>query len=198
MELWMTQRSTLYALIDMSNSVTPLSDEWIDAAYRVKAREKVMKLSELTLYGTLELELFSTFDIQGNETILALQERLTGTIMPHIEYDKTDMTVLLDIIEDNVNGQHVAWYRYLWCEVHAAALMEHLVHKMSSSSSSSSDIESISQIRLLLRQNILEPGANINYTTFQTKLGIGDVTLEPLWKLHGLSNVDKILPETLE
>jgi hypothetical protein len=193
MELWMTQRSTLYALIDMSKSVTPLSDESIDAAYRVRARDKVLKLSELTLYGTLELELFSSFDLKGSETILTLQERLTKTIMPHIVYDKTDMTVLLDIIEENVRGRHVAWYRYLWCEVHASAIMEHILHTLSSS-----DSEKIAQIRLLLRQYLLEPGANINNATFQSKLGLGDVTLEPLWKLHGLSDVDKIRSEKIE
>jgi Zn-dependent oligopeptidase len=185
MELWMTQRPSLYALIDMSKSITPLSDEEIDAAYRVKAREKVLKLAELAYYGTLELELFSNFDIKGSETILALQQRIAEEFIPHIDYDKDDMTAILDIIEDNVHGRHVAWYRYLLCEVHAAAIFENLLHLMST------EPDSVTQLRIHFRQYLLEPGANIDYIMFRSKQQRGDVAIDPLWKLHMFSDTDE-------
>jgi uncharacterized protein YfdQ (DUF2303 family) len=185
MELWMTQRSSIYALIDMSKSTTPLSDDEIDAAYRVKAREKIRKLAELTFYGTLELELFSSFDIKGSETILALQERIAEKTIPHIDYDKNDMTALLDVIEDNVHGRQVAWYRYLFCEAHAATIFEHIMHVMSTES------EALVELRMYMRQYLLEPGANIDYTMFRSKLGLDVVSIDPLWKLHMLSDKDK-------
>ena len=182
MELWMTQRSSIYALIDMSESITPLSDEEIDAAYRVKAREKVLKLAELTFYGTLELELFSNFDIKGSETILALQERLAAKMIPHIDYDKNDMTALLDIIEDNVHGRQVAWYRYVLCEVQAATMLEHMMYVMSTKA------EDVAQLGKYMRQYLLEPGADIQYSMFRSKLGFGTESIDPMWKLHMLSD----------
>ena len=185
MELWMTQRSSIYALIDMSKSITPLSDDEIDSAYRVKSREKILKLAELTFYGTLELELFSTFDIKGAETILALQERIARNIIPHTDYDKNDMTALLDIVEDNVHGRQVAWYRYLLCEVHAATILEHMMHVMST------DAQALMELRMHIRHYLLEPGANIDYSTFRTTRKLGAVTIDPLWKLHMLSDMQK-------
>lgn len=185
MELWMTQRPSLYALIDMSKSMSPLSDEEIDAAYRVKAREKVMKLAELTYYGTLEMELFSNFDIGGSETILALQQRLAEIVIPHIDYDKDDMTALLDIVEENVHGRQVAWYRYLLCEIHAAAIFENLLDVMST------EPEAVTQLRMHLRQHLLQPGANIDYAMFRSKLRLSDVKVDPLWKLHMLADSDE-------
>ena len=183
----MTQRSSIYALIDMSKSITPLSDDEIDSAFRVKARDKIRKLAELTFYGTLELELFSDFDIKGSETILALQERIAEKNIPHIDYDKNDMTALLDIIEDNVQGRQVAWYRYLFCEVHAATIFEHILHVMST------DSEALIELRMYMRQFLLEPGANIDYTMFRSKLNLDAVSIDSLWKLHLLSDTDETI-----
>ena len=181
----MTQRSSIYALIDMSKSTTPLSEDEIDAAYRIKSREKLRKLSELIFYGTLELEMFSNFEIKGSETILALQERIAENTSPHMEYDKNDMTALLDIIEENVHGRHVAWYRYLFCEVHASIIFEHMMHVMSTKP------DALIDIRMHMRQFLLEPGANIDYTTFRSKLNIDFISIDPLWKLHMLSDTDE-------
>jgi hypothetical protein len=185
MELWMTQRSSIYALIDMSKSTTPLSDDEIDSAYRVKSREKILKLAELTFYGTLEIELFSNFDVKGSETILALQERIAGKTIPHVDYDKNDMTALLDIIEDNVQGRQVAWYRYLFCEVQAATIFEHIMHIMST------DSGALIELRNHMRQYLLAPGANIDYATFRSKLSLDAVSIDPLWKLHKISDTDE-------
>ena len=183
----MTQRMSIYALIDISKSKTPLADEEIDSAYRVNAREKVLKLAELTYYGTLEMELFSNFDIKGSETILALQERTAEKTMPHLDYDKNDMTALLDIIEENVRGRQVTWYRYLMCEVYAATLLEHLVSVMSTES------EAMAHQRMYMRQYLLEPGANVDYTTFRSKLELEELSTDPLWKVHQLSIADDVV-----
>jgi Zn-dependent oligopeptidase len=183
MELWLTQRSSLYALIDMSESDTPLSDASIDATYRVKSREKILKLAELTFYGSLELELFSCFDLKGSETILELQERFLEDTMPHIDNDKNYLTALLDVMQENAHGRHVAYYRYLWCEVIAATIFEQFMDVMAS------DPQLFPQLRLEMRQRLLEPGAAVDFDGFRSKFGLNDFTVGPLWKLHGLDNV---------
>jgi Zn-dependent oligopeptidase len=183
MELWLTQKSTLFALIDISESNTPLSDESIDAIYRVKSREKMMKLAELTLYGSLELELFSGFDLKGSETILDLQERVFENIMPHIDYDKNDLTTLLHVMQENAHGRQVACYRYLWCEIFAAEIFDRFTEVVVS------DPQLLLQFRLEMRQHLLEPGAAIDIDGFRSKFGLNGCTLDPLWKLHGIANV---------
>lgn len=188
MELWLTQKSTLFALIDMSESSNPLSDESIDAAYRVKSREKLFKLAELTFYGSLELELFSGFNLKGSETMLELQERIFEDIMQHIDSDKNYLTALLDVMQENSHGRQVAFYRYLWCEVCAAAIFERFMNTMVS------DPQLLPQLRSEMRKYLLEPGAAVDFIGFRSTLELNDFTLDPLWKLHGLENVLFVAP----
>lgn len=180
MELWLTEKSTLYALIDLSNSETPLSDEAIDAAYRVRSHEKVMKLAQQTFYGALELELFSGFDLKGSETIMALQRRLALELIPHDVPDEKDLTPLLDILQENANGRHVAWYRYIWCEVLSATFFERFKE------AHATNPDSIPQLRQDLRRLLLEPGAAIDVKAFRSKFGLVECSPEALWKLNGL------------
>jgi Zn-dependent oligopeptidase len=187
-ELWLTQKSTIFALIDMSESNTPLSDESVDAMYRVKAREKMMKLAELSFYGSLELELFSGFDLKGTETILDLQGRIFEDFMPHFDNDKSNLTALLDVMQANVHGRHVACYRYLCCEVFAAEVFERFTDAIVSNP------QLFPQLRLEMRQRLLEPGAAIDFDGFQSKFGLKGCTLDPLWKLHGIANVLFVAP----
>ena len=183
MELWLTQRSSLFALIDMSESETPLSEASIDATYRVKSREKMLKLAELNFYGSLELELFSGFDLKGTESILELQERFLEDTMPHIDNDENYLMALIDLMKENANGRQVAYYRYLWCEVIAAAIFERIMGIMVS------DPQLFPQLRLVLRHHLLAQGAAVDFDSFRSKFGLNEYSLDALWKLHGIASV---------
>ena len=179
MEMWLTEKSTLYAMIDLSKSESPLSDESIDAAYRVKFREKALRLSQQTFYGSLELELFSGLDLKGTETILALQERLAKELIPHDVPDKRDLTPLLDIFKENAQGRSVAGYRYIWCEVLSAAYFQRFKEAFVSSP------DSVPKLRQDLRHFLLEPGAAIDVKGFRSKFGLIDCSPKFLWKRFG-------------
>ena len=159
----MTERTTLYALIVASQSQGGLSDEAIDAAFRVRSREKAFRLAQQTFYGSLELALFSDFDIKGNETILELQHRMANQLIPHDVPDKNDMTPLLDIFGENSRGRQVAWYRYLWCDVQSASLFERFKHIYTNDSSA------MPQLRQSLRQLVLKPTNQIKQELDLTK-----------------------------
>lgn len=180
MELWLTERSSLYAMIDLSDKQTPLSDEAIDAAYRVRSHEKALQLAQQTFYGSLELELFAGFDLKGSETILELQERLARSLIPHDVPGPKDLTPLLDVVQENAHGRHVAWYRYLWCEVQSAIVFER------TKLAYTNHPESIPQLRLDLRRLLLEPGAAIDVPAFRSHFNIAECSPDALWKLYNL------------
>jgi len=145
----MMDKSTIYALINFSESERGFSDESIQAAFRVRARRKQLELAQQTFFGSLELRLFSGFDLAGGESMMALQHRLASELVPHDVPDETDIGPLLDIIQENVAGRHVAWYRYLLCDAASANLFSHLKDEYSGDKSG---------LRRQLRRTVLLAG----------------------------------------
>ena len=180
MEMWLTEKSTLYALIDLSKSETPFSDESIDAAYRVRSQEKALKLAQQTFYSRLEVELFSGFDLKGTETILALQERIAQDMIPHDVPGEKDLTPLLDILKENSQGRHVAFHRYIWCEMLSAAFFERFKE------AHATNPDSIFQLRSDLRGLFLEPGAAIDVDAFFSKFELINCSPSALRQRYGL------------
>jgi Zn-dependent oligopeptidase len=129
MELWMLEKSTIYAMMDASKSQTGFSDDEIDAAFRVRTRRKGLELAQLAFYGSLELHLFSDFDIRGEESLLALQARWAKEFSPHDMPPEKSVGPLLEIFKENAAGRTAAYYRYLWCEAQSAAVFQELKGK---------------------------------------------------------------------
>lgn len=180
MELFLTEKSTLFTLIDLSNSTYPLSDEEIELAFKVRAHEKALKLAQLTYYSKLEVELFSGFDLKGSETIVALQERLGKELIPHDVPDADDATPILDILQENAKGRHVAWYRYLWCDVLGAAVYEKF------KATYATNPTAVPALGMKLRRTVLEPGAHVTAARILSEFGIGDDSAELLCARYGL------------
>lgn len=144
--------------MDASRSRVGFSDESIDAAFRVRTYRKHLELAQLAFYGSLELYIFSNFDIRGEETLLSLQSRWAKEYSPHdLPPDKT-IGPLMNIFKENAAGRSVAYYRYLWCEAQGAALFE----RMKESHGQLSALEMQRQVRnQLLTQGESEwPGAD--------------------------------------
>lgn len=179
-ELFLTEKSTLYTLIDLSKSSYPLSDEEIELAFKVRSREKALKLVQLTYYSRLELELFSGFDLKGSETILALQERLGKELIPHDVPDPEDATPLLDILQENAQGRHVAWYRYLWCDALSAAVFEKFKHTYAT------DPGAVPALGRKLRRLVLEPGATVDAAAIQAAFDIQEYSADVLCEQYDL------------
>ncbi|GKY90524.1 hypothetical protein MPSEU_000026100 [Mayamaea pseudoterrestris] len=124
MELWMLERSTIYALMETSQSRVAFSDDSIDAAFRARSRRKHLELAQLAFYGSLEIKVFSDFDIRGEESLLSLQHRWAKEYTPHDMPPEKSMGPLVELFRENAGGRSVAHYRYLWCEAQSTALFE--------------------------------------------------------------------------
>ena len=130
MEHWLTEKSTIVALIELSgppNTMTqnlPVqwSEDILEKTFRQRSREKTFRLAQQCFYGSLEIELFSSFDVRGDEKLIDLQHRLATELIPHDCPDRHDLTPLLEVFQENANGREVAWYRYLWADFHSAAI----------------------------------------------------------------------------
>ena len=180
MEHFLTEKSTLYTLIDLSESKSPLSDEMIEIAYRVRAREKALQLAQLTYYSRLELELFSGFDLKGSETIVALQERLGKELIPHDVPDPKDATPLLDILQENARGRPVGWYRYLWCDVLSAAAFAKFKETYAT------DPGSVPKLGQKFRRLVLDPGAAVDVEAIRSEFEMDDCSPDLLCDQYGL------------
>ena len=180
MELFLTEKSTLFTLIDLSKSTYPLSDEEIELAFKVQAHEKALKLAQLTYYSKLEIELFSGFDLKGPETIVALQERIGKELIPHDVPDADDATPILDILQENAKGRHVAWYRYLWCDVLGAAVYEKF------KATYATNPTAVPALGMKLRRTVLEPGAHVDAAMILSEFGIDDDSAGLLCARYGL------------
>jgi hypothetical protein len=184
MEHWLGERSSLFALIDLSKAPGsenhPITQETIDAAYRVRSRIKALQMAELAFYGSLELELFSGFDLKGSETIFDLQSRLAKDYIPHDVIGKNDASPLLDILKECASGREVAWYRYLWSDALTATLFENLKDQFVS------DPDSMGPRREQFRELLLSPGAAIDTSRARSELGLEQCSLDALCKRYDL------------
>ena len=192
LEHWLTERSTLLALIDMSNATMgsssssssshapDFSDEALDAALRVRARAKAFRLAQLVFYGTLELELFSTFDVKGDEKMLDLTHRLASELIPHDLPSRKDMTPLIDILQENANGREVAWYRYLLDDVQSAIVFDQY------KSTYKDNAASIPELRKTFRKLLLEPGASIDKERIRREFQLDRCSAEALFQRYSI------------
>lgn len=183
----MTEPSTIYTLMMLSKPsrtvVFENEDEMkasIDAALRVRSHDKALQLAQLCYFGELELSLFSSFDIRGNELLLDFQNRLAAQFSPHDLPDKNDITPLLRIFRENADGRVVAWYRYLWCD----ALSARLFHRSKAMYASKRDGNN--PLQGIMRRTILEPGVLMNPAEILRELDIDEMSPDALLKLYNL------------
>ena len=186
----MTERSTIYTLIGASQGRGTLEDEAsidqsIDAAFRIRSREKALRLAQQTFFGALEMSLFSDFDIRGEETILQLQNRLASELVPHDLPDEKNIAPLLDVFRENASERRMGWYRYLWCDVLSANIFEQF--KLAYSEDSSS----MPKLKESLRRVVLDPGALVNIDDIGDKFRLNDCSPNALFERHRLVKFSK-------
>jgi Zn-dependent oligopeptidase len=180
MEHWMMEKSTLYALINFSKSERGFSDDSIDAAYRVRSRRKMHELAQLTFFGSLEMSLFSDFDLRGSESMLALQNRTAQSFIPHDLPEDKDLSPLIDIMQENASGRHAGWYRYLWCDVFSAIVFDKFKQAYSDETSK------MPQLRRDFRRLLLEPGAAIDVKELAKEFDVREFSLDPLFQRYSI------------
>lgn len=183
----MTEPSTIYTLMTLSKPSRTVGfaneaemNDSIEAALRVRSNEKAWQLAQLAFFGELELTLFSSFDIRGDESLLNFQNRLAAKFSPHDLPDKKDITPLLQIFRENANGRAVAWYRYLWCDVLSASMF-----KKSKSIYASKD--NGNPLQGMIRRTILEPGVMMDSAEILREFEMDEIiSPDDLLKLYNL------------
>jgi len=178
----MMEKTTLYALIDASQSEKGLSDDAIDAAYRVRNRRKALELSQQTFYGSLETTLFSDFDLQGGESIIDLQHRMAQELIPHDVPDKKNITPLVEIMQENASGRSVGWYRYLWCDTISASVFDRF------KTAYAEDASSMPKLREQFRKQFLERGAAIDVVSIINEFELEKPDIDALVQRYNLKS----------
>jgi Zn-dependent oligopeptidase len=131
MEHWMTQGSSIYALLELSESSAPFSDDEIEAALAHQSRDKCLQVSQQLNDGELELQLFSAKPDLQQDSILALQRDVASRCAPHDVESSTsaDLDALAEIFREvsaRGHGHALSGYRYLLGDVVSANLFRAL------------------------------------------------------------------------
>lgn len=169
---------TLHDLQAFSFNESPILDESIFAP-AARSRQKALELAQHTFYGRLELILFNGFDLKGGESIIQLQNRIASEIIPHDMPDADNITPLVDIVQENASGRHVAWYRYVYGNALSASIFEQVQKDLTIS------VDSHAEVRRKLRM-LLNRGAAIEIDRIKQEFELHDESVDALVKLYCL------------
>ena len=121
MEQWLWEPSTFKSLLVASG--VECDDESIQKLSQQARRVKMDELARQVFYSAVEWEFMTTFDLRGDETIMALTQRLAREYIPHDVPHTTDLGALYHLADANIrDGEFGALYRYIWAEAVAASV----------------------------------------------------------------------------
>ena len=177
MEHCLFEKSSLQYTMEFSypESDTELTSEMIDVLLRRRGQKKAQQIMQHVFFGSLELEIFSSFDPGGDESLVGLQRRLAATYVPHNQPDYKDLSPLLEVFTENAQGFHMGMHRYFWAEVYSAGLFRAFLHHDNSPPEShlQSQFLAAEHVQTLgreLRSNFLDLGATVDAESSLVKL----------------------------
>jgi Zn-dependent oligopeptidase len=175
MEHWLWEESTMKGLLMASGVDT--DEEMLKVLYQQASRHKAADLAHQAFYGATEWELFSTYSIDsGEETVMAVAQRLAEEYIPHNVPHSTDFSALFNIAQDNIHGESVALYRYLWAE----AVSAHVFEKTKAAYQSPEGIP-----KEALLQQLCQPGSWAELAN-AFDLPPDKIDMDPVWKRYRL------------
>ena len=122
MENWVFEKWFLTKLANHCDNGETLSDDMILTIQKQHQSTKCHDLLHRLFISQLELEVNSTFDPHGEESIIGLQRKWAEMYIPHHIPPKGNIDPLIQIFQWNANGKCSVQYRYLWSEVMSADL----------------------------------------------------------------------------
>lgn len=166
MEHCLFEESSLQSAIKFSDVGIDLTSEMIDLLLQRRCQRKAQQILQHIFFESLELEIFSTFDPRGDESLVALQRRLAASFIPHDQPDHKDFSPLHEIFKENAKGIHIG-LRYFSGEVWSAGLFRPFLHEDSHQHNVSPrrkfvDKEKVRALGRQLRTNFLDPGARVD------------------------------------
>lgn len=126
MEHCLFENSTLQSVVQYSypESDVELKAEITEALVRRRGQKKAQQIMQHVFYGSLELDIFSSFDPRGEDSLVGLQRSLAATYVPHDQPDHKDLSPLLKVFSENAQGVRMGMHRYFWSEVYSANLFD--------------------------------------------------------------------------
>ena len=162
MEHCLYEKSTLQSVIQFSNleSDVELTVDMTDALLQRRGHKKMQQIMQQVFYGSLELEIFSSFDPRGEDSLVGLQRRLAAVYVPHDQPNHKNLSPLLDIFSENAQGVRLAMHRYFLSEVYSAGLYrEFRIHEKPQLLLSSAHAQTLGKN---LRAEFLDLGATVD------------------------------------
>lgn len=104
-----------------------LSDDKLDMIRSLRLANKRSELLHRLFLGQLELELNSSFDPKGDESLISLQRRLAEEYCPHHKPPKGNIDPLVQVFQSNALGKNTMHYRYLWSEIISSDIFSSLI-----------------------------------------------------------------------
>jgi len=196
MEHFLFEESALKSVIERSGTGAEFTSDMEDALLRRRSQRKILQTLQHIFLGSLELELFSSFDPKGEESMMSLQRRLAANYIPHDQPDHKDVSPLLEVLQENARGTHVAMYRYFWSDIYAAgifgAFLDVDFNDKTSERIRLRDKETRQRLGRQLRRDFLEPGATVDFHANLKEFGGQSLgTADPLLNLFKLKNKPK-------
>ncbi len=181
MENWIFDERFLTKMAKHCVTGETLSDEMVLNIQNRHQSRKCQKLFHNLFLSQLELEVNSTFDPQGDESIIGLQRTCAETYIPNHIPPKGNIDPLIQIFQSNAIGKYSVQYRYLWSEVMSADLFAAFQEVGFSD-------DEMKTLGKTFRRCFLEPGGSIDSTeTFASFRG-RNVDTTAIMKQYGLQS----------
>lgn len=176
MEHWLFEESVLQSFAHLSQSTIP--DELIEKLKQQRSLRKASDLLRHAFLSQLELDMFSTAK-QEDESLVAFQRRVALDFVPHELPARSDLTPMMEIVENNAKGKQIAQYRYLYGEVLSAQLFAKFQE------AGIKDQTKVQELGAKLRTCFLQPGASLDAKmAFESLLSSSHVSPEAMFKLY--------------
>ena len=123
--MWLQNDGFLHRLVQLSQDELVLDDETIKILRTDLKNEKALELTNTMFLSALQFSVFDSFDPRGDETLVALQERLAVQYLPGSNLpDPSDLSPLLAVFQESGLDQKMSAYGTLWSEVLASTVYE--------------------------------------------------------------------------
>ena len=122
MEYWLFDGDGLTKLSRHNQTGDNISNDVMDIIKQKRKAKKATELLHRLFIGQLELEMSTSFDPNGDESIIALQKRCAERFNPHHLPPRGNIDPLVQLFQNNADGKCTMQYRYLWSEILSADL----------------------------------------------------------------------------
>jgi len=120
MEYWLFDADGLTKLSRHNQTGESIPDDVMDKIKQQRSAKKATELLHRLFIGQLEVEMSTSFDPSGDESIITLQKRCAERFFPHNLPSKGNIDPLIQLFQNNAVGKCTMQYRYLWSEIMSA------------------------------------------------------------------------------